>query len=111
MTTEDGLPTAVCTDIARKVFHINVDGQQIRDSNLNIFYNKIEKRIIEEVCRVHDESVYAEEYPYSQLLNEKIRENKKQAMDKNKIIKTLAELSYLPSKNLLCGTIDPPTDG
>jgi hypothetical protein len=99
MSTKEGDPTAVCTDIARKMFYVNINGKQIKDPSLHIFYSKINSYMRKEYSRVYieeNECIGGErrsseentEYRYRDMLNN------------NKVIKRLAEMAYVHSSKL-----------
>ena len=99
MSTKGGDPTAVCTDIARKMFYVNINGKQIKDPSLHIFYSKIDSYMKKEYYRVYieeNECIRGERRSSEEITEDRYRD----ILNRNRVIKKLAEMSYLHSSKL-----------
>ena len=99
MSTKGGDPTAVCTDIARKMFYVNINGKQIKDPSLHIFYSKIDSYMKKEYYRVYieeNECNRGERRSSEEITEDRYRD----ILNRNRVIKKLAEMSYLHSSKL-----------
>jgi hypothetical protein len=88
-----GEPTAVCTDIARKIFYVNMNGKKIKDPNLNTFYDSIEHIIDLEINKTYN--MLTSDIKFGDIHNEIFMQMKKEAVNRSKVIQKIAELSYL----------------
>ena len=82
-----GEPTAVCTDISRKMFYVNMNGTQIKDPNLNNFYDRIEHIIDAEICKAYEDLLIKGNVMFSDIQNGIFLQMKKEAVDRNKVIR------------------------
>ena len=106
MTGINGESTVICTDVSRKTFYNNINGKQVRDPGLLIFYSKLDPWI-----KKGNDRVYGEEYieiceKGGDDLSVREKKNKliityRDTSNSSKIIKRLAEFSY----------VSPPVDG
>ena len=99
MTTKEGDPTAVCTDIARKMFYVNINGKQIKDPSLHIFYSKIDSYMKKEYYRVYieeNECIRGERRSSEEITEDRYRD----ILNRNKVMKRLAEMAYVQSSKL-----------
>ena len=99
MSTKGGDPTAVCTDIARKMFYVNINGKQIKDPSLHIFYSKIDSYMKKEYYRVYieeNECIRGERRSSEEITEDRYRD----ILNRNKVMKRLAEMAYVHSSKL-----------
>ena len=99
MSTKGGDPTAVCTDIARKMFYVNINGKQIKDPSLHIFYSKIDSYMKKEYYRVYieeNECIRGERRSSEEITEDRYRD----ILNRNKVMKRLAEMAYVQSSKL-----------
>ena len=99
MSTKGGEPTAVCTDIARKMFYVNINGKQIKDPSLHIFYSKIDSYMKKEYYRVYIEEndcIRGERRSSEEITEDRYRD----ILNRNKVMKRLAEMAYVHSSKL-----------
>ena len=104
-----GEPTAVCTDIARKMFYVNINGKKIKDPNLNTFYDNIEHIIDVEIHKTYN-LLTQNNIVFGDIQAEIFMQMKKEAVNRNKVIQKIAELSYSTCNNSLDEETDDTAD-
>jgi len=78
-----------------------MNGTQIKDPNLNNFYDRIEHIIDAEICKAYEDLLIKGNVMFSDIQNGIFLQMKKEAVDRNKVIRKISELSYVSSNKLI----------
>ena len=97
LTNSNGYSTVICTDVSRKMFYNNINGKQIKDPGLSILYGKLDYWVKRENRRVFGEEkiMIEEKGDESRDSTNKLIIIYKDSINSSKIIKRLAEFSYV----------------